>query len=251
MPSGPVRPVRPCLVRPLGLCPAAGVWQLILSGQALLSKAPWSLPHGGPVAAKVWFRLGRGPFWTHLAAIWGHGLLQSSTRGPEPQLHWPGLTPFWAHLGAMWGHGLLLSSTGAPGSNRASVALAWFEPPSGPILAPYGGMVSFYLQPGPLGATEPQLHWPGLTPLLAHLGAIWGHGLLLSSTGAPGSNRASVSLAWVDPPSGPILAPYGGMVSFYLQPGFLKATGPQLHWPGLTPLPLNLRTPRFFSLWKP
>ena len=184
MPSGPVRPVRPCLVRPLGLCPAAGVWQLILSGQALLSKTPWSLLHGGPVAAKVWFRLGRGPFWTHLAAIWGHGLLQSSTRGPEPQLHWPGLTPFWAHLGAMWGHGLLLSSTLAwvdPFSgpilaryegNRASVALAWVDPPSGPILAPYGGMVSFYLQPGPLGATEPQLHWPGLTPLL---GPSWRH----------------------------------------------------------------------------
>ena len=35
MPSGPVRPVRPCLVRPLGLCPAPGLWQLILFG-------PWA-----------------------------------------------------------------------------------------------------------------------------------------------------------------------------------------------------------------
>ena len=154
MPSGPVRPVRPCLVRPLGLCPMAGLWRLFL--------------------------------------VWPGGAL---TR------------PY-----AVW------AFNQGPGSNRASVALAWVDPPSGPILAPYGGMVSFYLQPGP-GATEPQLHWPGLTPLLGpswrHMGAwfpfIFNRG--------PGSNRASVALAWVDPPSGPILAPYGGMVSFYLQPG--------------------------------
>ena len=72
IPSGPVRPVRPCLVRPLGLCPMAGLWRLFLvwsggaltrpyavwasaSRQALLSKAPWSLPRGGRVAANsVW-----------------------------------------------------------------------------------------------------------------------------------------------------------------------------------------------------
>ena len=88
-------------------------------------------------------------------------------------------------------------------------------------MPPYGGMVSFYLQPGAPGATEPQLHWPGLTPLLGpswrHVGA-WSPSIF--NRGA-GSNRASVALAWVDPPSGPILAPCGGMVFFYLQPGDL------------------------------
>ena len=84
------------------------------SRQALLSKAPGSLPHGGPVAAKVWFRLGRGPFWAHPGAIWGHGLLLSSTGAPgatEPQLHWPGLTPL---LGPSWRHGAPLLPASSP-----------------------------------------------------------------------------------------------------------------------------------------
>ena len=106
------------------------------SRQALLSKAPGSLPHGGPVAAKVWFRLGRGPFWAHPGAIWGHGLLLSSTRGP--------------------------------GSNRASVALAWVDPPSGPILAPWRASIASILplscRRGPR-AMEPNLPLPRLTPL--------------------------------------------------------------------------------------
>ena len=84
--------------------------------------------------------------------------------------------------------------------------------------------------------------WLGRDPFWAHLAAIWGHGLLLSSTGAPGSNRASVALAWVDPPSGPILAPCGGMVSFYLQKGFRVRTFAVTAAPPKRP---------FWQLWRP
>ena len=110
-----------------------------------------------------------------------------------------------------------------PGSNRASVALTWvdlFWAHLGAIcwahLGAMWGMVLFYRQPAP-GPTEPQLHWPGLALLL---GPSWRHAGAWSSifNPGPGSNRASVALTWVDPPSGPILAPYGGIISFYLQP---------------------------------
>ena len=81
MPSGPVRPVRPCLVR----------------------------PRTGPVAAN---------------SVWPLGPVRPCLVKPL------GLCP----TAGLW---RLKSGSGSAGA------------PSGPILAPYGGMVSFYLQPKP------------------------------------------------------------------------------------------------------
>ena len=114
------------LVRPLGLCPMAGLWRLFLvwpgvaltrpyavwasaSRQALLSTAPASLPRSGRVAAN---------------SVWPLGPVRPCLVKPL------GLCP----TAGLW---QLKSGSGSAGA------------PSGPILPPYGGMVSFYLQPGP------------------------------------------------------------------------------------------------------
>ena len=129
------------------------------------------------MAAKFWFWLGRDPFWAHLAAIWGHGLLLSPTGAPgatEPQLHWPGLTPLLGPSGRHKGAWFSSIFNRGPGSNRASVALAWVGPPFWAHLAPWGAsIVSIFPLSWPRGprAMEPNLPLPGLIPLsLAFLG---------------------------------------------------------------------------------
>ena len=144
-----------------------------------------------------------GPSWRHV----GHGSLLSSTQAPgatEPQLHWPGLAPLlgpsWRHAGA-WSPSIFNPS---PGSN-SSPYLGPGPPRNGakPALTRADALIfclSWAYRPARAYSTKHATNiWAGLTPLL-------GHGSLLSSTGAPGATEPQLHWPGLAPLSGPMQA---------------------------------------------